>query len=348
MSDLYKDKPSNMLRVTDYKYTDLLNHAHEGYVMNRILWNNVKGIPKYLEKDNSMIIIVSGSGLTRIAKSTLARQLGYAAAWCIAGGVQDDETDTVIKKPRKELGIRTYFDTVKLSNDLATTQDDYQVYILDESDEAAGSRTATSKKNKEFRDLIIRSAMKKMVLILVLPDFFMLSQHWACVNSDCLINVFTVGGKRGYFNFYDRNAKERLYYYGKKKVGADRYSAQTSWPTFNGTFPNMWPGDKEAYNKQKQESLLDLNKATRRKTTIQRDHIIRRVQEITGYTYEELSNKLEVPVDTIHAAIQRENIRLKADAEKVDNEVNADTEQTNDVLEGGIDNGEQITGETSR
>lgn len=316
MVNLYEEKLSSLVQVTDYEYDDGNGKSRKGYTMNRILWNNIQGIPKYLAKDNSMIIIVSGSGLTRTGKSTLARQIAYAAAWCIAGGKQDERTDEIVALPNKEVKVSTFFDTVRISSELAQSQEDYQVYVLDEGDDAAGSRSATSRKNKEFRDLIIRSAMKKMVLIVVLPDFFMLSQHWACVNSDCLLNVYTVNGKRGYYNFYDRNAKERLYFFGKKKVGANRYSATTSWPTFNGVFNQTWPGDKEQYNKDKLMSLTELSKVNRKKTTIQRDHIIKKVQELTGLTYDELSEKLEVHRDTIRGAIVRENLRMKKELEE--------------------------------
>lgn len=324
MADLYKDKQTVHVQVTDYPWVDGNNKQRTGYTMNRILWNNIQGIPKYLEKDNSMVIIISGSGLTRLGKSFFGMQIGYAAAWSLAGGIQDEDGN-VIEKAKKEPKVNYYFDTIQLTNDIANDSEDYQVYILDEADEAAGSRTSMSKKNREFRDLIIRSALKKYVLIIILPDFFQLNQHWACVNSDCLLNVYTVGGKRGYFNFYDRNAKERLYFWGKKKVGADRYGTSTSWPTFFGTFPNMFPGDLDKYKNVKQKSLLQLNKNTRRNTSIERDRIIKKAYDITGMTYAELAKEFDMPEVSVSAAIQRDKIR------------------SNELLEGGNSNGSKGT-----
>lgn len=308
MVDLYeKDLPGD-LRVTDYTYVDGNNVPKVGYTMNRLLYNNVKMIPKHLAGDHMLIGVVSGSGGTRIGKTTFAFQIAYAASWHLCGGVMDD-MGNVIQKPTKEPSVKYFFDVSALSEDLANNTDDYQCYVLDESDDATGGQSGRSRFNKEFRDLIIRSAKKKFFLLLNLPDFFTMGQNWACVQTDFMINVFTVGGKRGYFKFYDRPAKERLFFWGKKKMGEARYANETSWPTFAGTFPHVFPLDKDKYENEKNVSLLEVNQFTKKKSAIQRDNIIAKAYELTGLSREELANEFGMAKSSIDAAIQRSDER---------------------------------------
>lgn len=308
MADHYEEKLPHSLRVTDFVYKDWRGNPQTGYIMSRLLHQNIKQIPGYLMKDNALIGIVSGSGLTRIGKSFLGFQIAYYSAWCIAGG-EMNEDGTIKSLPTKPVIVRYFFDTTKLSEAIANETEDYQVYILDEGEAGAGSKSATNRRNKEFRDLVIRSALKKYFLLIINPDFLTLSSQWACTHSDFLVNVYTRAGVKGYFTFYDRDRKTKLYYWGKKLVGEARYGA--AWPSFHGNFPNVFPGDFAKYNEDKKQSLLELTNITKKHSAASKDMLVKKIYEMSGLNHDELAVKLDMTPEAIHGAIVRANVRLR-------------------------------------
>jgi hypothetical protein len=307
---------STSIRVTDFKYGN-----KTGYVMNRWLYNNLKKYPKHL-KDYSSIGLVAGqggAGGTQVGKSTLTFQMAYFIAWMLAGGLMADD-GRILKYPTKEPEVKYFFDTDELCSHLYADPRPNQVIILDESDKAAGSRTAQGEKSRRFHDTIDRTASMHYVLFLVLPDFFRLGESWAKDKSDFLMVAYTVQFAKGYFKFYNRQRKEWLYKYGKMK-GTKYYATKEN---FFGRFPPVFVGDYDAYKERKHMAVTELTSISKSKQTYQRDLILKKALELTGLTYNELSKEMNIPVSIINAAVHRINVKEKHDKENSDEKTSPD------------------------
>lgn len=310
--DILDDKKPRNIRVTDFEYVDGNNVKHVGYNMNRRLYNCITEIPNRLKKNFCNIGIISGNGMTRVGKSTLAVQIAYLCSWLIAGGKHDPETDEVIKKPDTVPEVRYFFDITSLSKAITEDKGKYNVYVLDEGDEIAGARTSAKRENRLFRELVIRSAIQNYVLIVCLPDFFSLSKAWACQDSDWLCNTYLRGDRRGYFKLYDRDGKTRLHVYGKKKTGAYRYLLAR--PKFDGEFPDVFVGNKEAYEKAKKDSLTQIDNTKVKKEpannrfSFERNTILLKAMEKYNLTPQEAADEFGMSIDKVYKIMERMNV----------------------------------------
>jgi len=92
---------------------------------------------------------------------------------------------------------------------------------------------------------------KNLLLVLCLPSLFDLDRNIAIHRSLFLVHTYSRNGQRGYFRFYGRRAKSKLFasQYAKKTY---QYLAR---PTFWGRFSNGYLVDEEAYRKRKDDVL---------------------------------------------------------------------------------------------
>lgn len=313
------DKPTVNTRVTDFKCLNKTKDLVEGFLMNRMLFHNIRQIPGYVKKDNACIGIISGSNQTRTGKSTLGLQIAYTLSFILAGGKMDDN-GKVLERPKEPIKINLFFDIAPLRDAIENAPQN-SVFVLDEASDAGGSRSATAKRNKDFNDFIIRSAFKNYILILVLPDFFSLSNNWACAHSLFLANVWKRNEtERGYFSFFNRYKKEALYNRGRQLLGA--FAKYSSWkPDFTGRFPKTFPFDKETYKQMKLESL---NNTLSRKSNnaspaaLERDLLVSRMYTNGTLTYAELAvelNKMGLDFDAtkVHSSLRRTRNKLLSD-----------------------------------
>lgn len=292
----------------------------KGWPINILQYENMKHIPHFLKRDNQFIGIYSGTGRTRVGKSTKAVQDGIFIAWLIAGG-EMGENGFVKKYPNKKLKFKLFFDPQELIK--AMSEDPaYGVYILDEAREATDSRSQLSFMNKLFSQILTRIAYKNHFLLLVLPDFFSLAKEYATDHSDYLVNCFlNENYEKGYFKFYNRKQKELLYLFGRRLLGNyARYGAANA--CFDGRFQDYFPFDRKKYNLLKEKAMLDM--ARREKETSlmnQRDvlvHILKEEKEITTIELSELLRtywKGFWKADVLEKILQRARKVLKIDPE---------------------------------
>jgi hypothetical protein len=326
------------IRVTDWKYTDRKGRDHVGYPMNRYLYENIKEIPAFLKRRHYMTMIVTGNGEMQVGKSTFACQVGFLVSFILKGGKLDDNGH-VLRQPDEPPEVHIHFNTKTLGEDIANETRQNQVYILDESDQACGSRTYGSSSGKEFHDLQTRTAYKHNFLILCLPSFFRLAESYACDETHFLCNVYSVGGKRGFFDFFNKDRKENLFTWGKKRKGGNKYKA--TWPNFWGRFADVFVGMPiKEYLNQKAASVLELGKATNKIAAVQRDAVIKKMYEKTKLSYTELAKELNLPYAIVNAAIVRANKR-QALQQAIDTYKKADFDKKQ--LENQIDNIDDIT-----
>lgn len=94
------------------------------------------------------------------------------------------------------------------------------VLVYDEGRAGLDSARAMENINKAMTDFFQECGQYGHVIIIVLPDFFKLTETIAVPRSLFLINVYTDKNyNRGYFSFYSEHRKELLYVIGKKKWG---------------------------------------------------------------------------------------------------------------------------------
>lgn len=292
-----------------------------GWPMNILLYQNLKDVPYFLSQDNQMIAIYTGTGRTRVGKSTKAIQDAITMAWMIAGGKMDEEGN-VIQEPKKKLRFKLFFDPNELIKAMSN-DDPNGVYILDEAREATDSRSQLSFMNKLFSQLLTRIAYKNHLLILVLPDFFGLAKEFATDHSDYLVNCFlNENYEKGYFKFYNRKQKELLYLFGRRLLGNyARYGAANA--CFDGRFQEFFPFDKDRYNNLKEKAAMEMSKREKETNLMnQRDVLVHIIKEEMDLTANQTSDLLRSywkgfwKTDVLEKILQRARKILKIDPEE--------------------------------
>jgi hypothetical protein len=119
--------------------------------------------------------------------------------------------------------------------------------------------------NKGMEDFFQTCGFMGHVILIVLPNFFKLHEDYAVARSLFLINVYADKHyNRGYFSFYNEEQKERLFYFGKKRIGVRaKYSSASH--NFWGKFSSWFPFDKKEYEELKEKAM---KKARLRKSNI--------------------------------------------------------------------------------
>jgi len=174
------------------------------------------------------------------------------------------EWDLLQEKKRKKLikqdakvpftNDNIVFDPETLMNK-ASSMPKNSVIVYDEGRNGLDSARAMEGINKIMADFFQECGQYGHCLIIVLPDYFKLSEMIAVPRSLFLVNVYhDKNYDRGYFSFFNERQKELLYIIGKKKLGTSaRYMAVKA--SFYGRFTDFMPIDKDLYDKQKREAL---------------------------------------------------------------------------------------------
>lgn len=223
------------------------------YYMDGYLRSNLDEVPKFLAKDFDCVIVVSGSAMVRLGKSTIAQHCGYYVAF-------------LLNEQRKKKGLVPQDNPVPFNvNNIVFSPDDLMkksealpknsVIIYDEASNATDSASAMSAINKGLTQWFTEAGQYNHVIILVLPDFFKLSEMIAVPRSLFLINTYMDKEfNRGYFSFYNFKQKELLYILGRKKYGSfAKYQAVQ--PSFRGRFTKYSTINETDYREAKRKAL---------------------------------------------------------------------------------------------
>ena len=205
-----------------------------------------KGVDLITEKNHNFFL----SNGVICHNSTMAQQVGYYVAWLLAGGK---------KKPKKKevpFGNSNIVFTPDALVEIAQRLPKKSVIIYDEGRAGLDSIRAMENINKGMMDFFQECGQYQHVIIIVLPNYFRLSEDIAIPRSLFLIDVYHDSKyNRGYLKFYNEIQKEYLYVFGKKKLGTyAKYNSAN--PSFSGKFTNMHPQiDIEKYDNEKKESF---------------------------------------------------------------------------------------------
>ena len=225
-----------MERVTDKQYW-----------MDGYLRANLDSLAYNIPNDWDGVILMSGDGMVRVGKSVFAQQVGYYMAYKL-------KTPFTIKN--------IVFTGAELMAN-ARSSEKHSVFVYDEARGELDTKKVLEEITKTLMDFFAECGMYNHVIIIVLPDFFDLPKGLAISRSECLINVYrktsiqklkegeVVKFERGFFEFYGREAKKKLYMYGKKDFNNYRASKYD----FYGTFENYFTVDQKEYLSKKLDYL---------------------------------------------------------------------------------------------
>jgi len=247
----------------------------KGYYMDGYLKENLDPIPNFLAKEWDVVGIISGHGKVGVGKSTLAMQVGYYIAWLIAGGRVHSERVEVngkqkhiireIVKPDKKINfsmaniVFSAEDLVKKAEKLPKNS----VIIYDEGRSGLDSASAMTSINKGMAEFFQRCRVYHHVILIVLPNFFKLHEDYAIARSLFLIDTFADENfNRGHFNLFGEKQKEKLYYFGKKRIGVTaKYNA--AYKDAYGKFTKWMPIPKEEYEEAKKKAMENQTQGSR-------------------------------------------------------------------------------------
>jgi len=164
-----------------------------------------------------------------------------------------------------------------------------EAVVFDEAFRGLSSRGALSEVNKLLVGLMMECRQKNLIVIVVMPTFFLLDKYVALWRASFLIHVYRKGGKRGFWMLFNSKKKKLLYLKGKAT-----YSY--SWPKtgFRGRFYNQYTIDEKAYRKKKKLALEATNRSTRAENFMeQRNTLLWLVNREWGLSTHEISKRLK-------------------------------------------------------
>lgn len=300
------------MKVTDIDGWDKRGNPQKGFYMDGYLKSNLDGIPRFLKKGYDCVGIISGMGKVRIGKSTEGIQVGAYLAWLLAGGkmlchqeVIDNKlkwiVDKIIKpkqKVRYRLKENIVFSAEQLMKTATKLYDKYgpnQVIVYDEGRQGLDSARAMESVNKGMEDFFQECGFMGHVILIILPNFFKLHEDYSIARSLFLINTYADKQfNRGYFSFYNEYQKEKLFYFGKKRIGIRaKYNATN--PNFWGRFSGWTPFDKKEYESLKKKAIERKRKTRQQaKWKRQRDSAIYLIKKFAGISNRVISDELSI------------------------------------------------------
>jgi hypothetical protein len=288
-----------MPRVTDFKWKNKKGEEQKGFYMDGYLLSNLSYIPNYLSKAWDVLGIISGSGEVGVGKSTLSAQIGYLLAWLMAGGAMEQKEgyksnsgevnqgwaiskypDKPVRFNLKENVVFSPEDLMKRATELFEKYGKGQVLIYDEGRAGLDSARAMTVVNKVMQDFFQECRVYGHMVLIVLPSF------------------------------YNKQEKEFLYFFGKKRIGSiSKYMG--SRKSFSGRFTEFLPFDKKEYEDLKYKALKKKQLTrTQAKWKKQRDASIYLLFEKCGLTRNVISDELseltneKVTVDMVDWAVK--------------------------------------------
>ncbi len=243
----------------------LRTRRNPGFYLHDNLKRQIDYYIKNINQDWDFTILICGEGEVRVGKSFLACQIG--AYWT-------SEVNRLLEADIPfNLEENYVFDGRKLiekGNKLGIAHP-YSVLIFDEAGADLEGTKAMLATTREVKDYLRECGQYNMLTILVLPEFFDLPKGIAISRATCLINVYYFADEegyfqRGFFKYYNRPSKKKLYLKGKKNL--DYEAAKYN---FYGNFDRVFPLDLEKYKEIKRKALRKRGSTTMDKKLLQRN-----------------------------------------------------------------------------
>ena len=286
------------IKVTNMKGTLKDGTEQIGFPIDGYLKSNLDGVPRFLKMGYDCIGIISGMSKVRIGKSTIAiGTVGSYLAWLLAGGIHKCHQEVIegkqrwitdkIVQPKNKINFNVYenvaFSADELQRKAIALEKKYgkhQILIYDEGRQGLDSARAMESINRGMEDFMQTCGVLGHVIIIVLPSFFKLHEDYAIARSLFLINVYANKKyQRGFYSFYNEEQKEKLFFFGKKRIGI-RAKYMAASENFWGTFSSWFPFDRDEYDKLKKEAIMKIRKSKQQqKFKKQRDYLMYMLQK---------------------------------------------------------------------
>lgn len=209
----------------------IVNIGGKNVYMENYLVHILNQAKKMLRDDWDMVFLVDG--MEGSGKSVLAQQV---AAYVDEKFSMDD----------------VVFRHDKFTNWVLKAEK-YRACVFDEARAGLAARNAMTNVNKALTDMLAEIRQKNLFIIVVLPSIFDLDRNVALWRSRVLLHTRTYNGKRGFYNYYGRVTKNKLYIKGKKD-----YSYFIK-PDYRGRFVKFYPLNEQIYREKKLENLRALS-----------------------------------------------------------------------------------------
>jgi len=259
-----------------------------GFPMNRLLKKQMDYLIRNVIDDWDFTLLICGEGEVRIGKSTLAQQLSTYWTWSMLHLHKKKLPHSV-----KENMVFTGQDLIAKGNKLGRNSP-YSTLIFDEAGADLEGTKTMKQTTQAVRDYLRECGQYNMLNILVLPEFFDLPKGVALSRSIAMINVYWLpdeNGKfeRGFFKFYNKPDKKKLYLFGKKDLD---YNAHQE--TFYGQFPRFYTYDEKEYKTTKIEALKNREQIgkNQRKMNEMIYAMIKLTKDKFGYNLNELKKEI--------------------------------------------------------
>jgi hypothetical protein len=136
-----------------------------------------------------------------------------------------------------------------------------QAVVFDEGMTDLYARQAMTKGNINLNKLLAQCRQKELALIIIMPSFFECDRYVALHRSRVLLHCYAQkDGERGYFMFYNRSRKKRLYFLGKPFM-----QDAIVPPNFKDHYPKYMAVDEVEYKKRKWQAMTSGNTNRNRK-----------------------------------------------------------------------------------
>lgn len=188
-----------------------------------------------------------------------------------------------------------------------------QAIIYDEAYTGLASRQSLSEINKLIVSMMMEMRQKNLVVIVVLPTFFMLDRYVSIFRSRGLFHIYTSKGRRGYFVYFNQKNKKKLYILGKKLMSYAKPHVD-----FKGRFYGKYTVDEMEYRARKDYALKHRKPNTREEKyqDMFKQYIVQLYLK-ENKSYNEISEELKDKGVVIPEVTLRQWVMLHRNAQKV-------------------------------
>ena len=228
-------------------------NGEEYFIDNRLqVQLDKKILPELKKKDKDNVFIVDGR--ERLGKSVFAMNLGAYAASQLNS---EFNLSNICMNPTE---FRTKIEKAQKN----------QVVIYDEAHRGMASSRALTEINNIMKDLMMEMGQMNLFVIIVLPTFFLLDKYAALFRSTGLFHIYENKRRRGFWVYFNRKNKLKLYIKGKKEFNYDCMK----YPFFRGRFFDRYPVDEEGYREKKRKSFKSKPRISKNEVLIEQRNVL--------------------------------------------------------------------------
>lgn len=230
----------------------------DGFPMHPLLVQQIESIAKNAVKDWDFVCLVCGKGEMRVGKSVIAMQIACLWSYLI-WKLHGIKVPFTVKDNYVFNGRDLIPKGMKLGQNYK-----YASIVDDEAADDLESVKVLKAATQAVKDYLRKAAQYNMLTMLVQSEFFEIPKAIALSRSLFMINVdYTCDEKgyfqRGYFEFYSKYKKKKLYLYGKKELDYNAVKGD-----FEGNFVNFYPLDEKEYREEKFKGLQEFVKVSKK------------------------------------------------------------------------------------